>query len=159
MKRCKFDGRLNPLGELFCGECGSVLSDDDVVTDDMPEGEATLEIYQAEVMPGLASGALCFAVWLEFPWGLEEIDCQLNVGRDPDFSPLWSQIADIRYVSKRHAELYRMGSALLVRHVGTTNPTFINGRPLATGEEIMVRDGDRIGFSSHLEAFVLLRSA
>ena len=89
-----------------------------------------------------------------FPWGHELISDRLPVGRDAEFSPLSSRLADNNYVSRRHAELFLRDGYLYVRHVGETNPTYVNGRPLTTGDEQLLADGDEIAFSRHLTARV-----
>jgi pSer/pThr/pTyr-binding forkhead associated (FHA) protein len=57
-------------------------------------------------------------------------------------------------VSRRHAELLLEGGKLFVRHLGRTNPTYVNGRKLGDGERTELNDGDEIGFSTQETAVV-----
>ena len=157
MKKCPECGHLNSVGELYCDACQSSLSSDDIVEVD-EQGEYPQEVKRPSEQSGSQSSALDVEAFLEFPWGPVRIDRQLNVGRDPEFSPVAGEIQD-PHVSRRHAEMWWDGSRLVVRHVGTTNPTFVNDKALAPGEEAPLGDKDSIGFSHHLTAVVRLKHA
>lgn len=157
MKKCPECGHLNSVGELYCDACQSSLSSDDIVEVD-EQGEYPQEVKRPSEEVGSQSNVLGVEAYLEFPWGPVRIDRQLNVGRDPEFSPVAGEIQD-PHVSRRHAELRWDGSRLVVRHVGTTNPTFVNAKSLAPGEEAPLGDKDAIGFSRHLTAVVRLKHA
>jgi hypothetical protein len=93
---------------------------------------------------------------LEFPWGEVEVKDRLNVGRDPEFSPLAHKIANNDYVSRRHAEVFVKEGFLYIQHLGTTNPTYLNGKPIEAEATVELADGDEISFSRHLTARVRL---
>lgn len=156
MKKCPECGHLNSVGELYCDACGCSLSDDDVVEVNEQGEHPGEDVKPRNEEREPQASALDVEALVEFPWGAVRIGKQLNVGRDADFSPIAVEIHDER-VSNRHAELRWDGSRLVVRHVGTTNPTFVNSKELATGEEAPVGDWDRISFSRHLTAVVRLK--
>jgi hypothetical protein len=178
MKKCPECAHLNSVGELYCDVCGCSLSEDEVVEvneqGEYPRGVKRpaerlesrpndRDVGRAHDFPAdpVPDDRSVFAfpkivASLDFPWGPVRIDHQLNVGRDRTFSPIAGEIQD-PHVSRRHAELHWDGPRLVVRHVGTTNPTFVNTKALAPGEEAPLGDGDRIDFSRHLTAVVRLK--
>lgn len=157
MKKCPKPncGHLNSVGELYCDNCKGSLSDDDVIDCD-EQSECPIDVERPAEDSISQPSALDVDAFLEFPWGLVKIGRLFNVGRDPDFSPIAVEIHD-NHVSGRHAELRWERGRLMVRHVGKSNPTYVNSRELATGEEVAVGDWDRISFSSFLTAVVRLK--
>lgn len=93
-------------------------------------------------------------VLLCFEWGSEPVHDMLSIGRDPRFSPLADKVGALDTVSRRHAAVIRSRGTLRVVHLGSTNPTYVNGVPLATGQSATLVDGDLIQFSRHLSAVV-----
>ena len=159
MKVCPVCGHLNRLDELECEQDRVPLAD--VPPKDIAEAAEPKPVVGVEEKPPLRATtrekAWCAAkAALEFPWGQVEVGDRLNIGRDPDFSPLAHRLADNDNVSGRHAELFLKEGILHVRHVGTMNPTYVRGDAIKPGEEIMLADGDEISFSRHLTAKVLL---
>jgi len=159
MKVCPVCGHRNRLDELECERDRVSLAD--VPAKDVAEAaEPKLAVGVERQRPPRATtrekawGAAKAA--LEFPWGRAEVGDRLNIGRDPEFSPLAERLADNDYVSGRHAELFLKEGILHVRHVGTTNGTYVRGEPIKPGEDVMLADGDEISFSRHLSARVLL---
>jgi serine/threonine-protein kinase len=49
-----------------------------------------------------------------------------------------------RGVSRLHARLHRRGNAWAVEDAGSSNGTFLNGRRISPGEELLLREGDRL---------------
>lgn len=72
----------------------------------------------------------------------ELTDAHITVGRVDDNR---IQIDDVS-VSSHHAELTRGGSGYILKDIGSTNGTFLNGDPVAEGEEHPLSEGDRIRF-------------
>ena len=68
---------------------------------------------------------------------------ELTVGRDPGWASLL--ISDAR-VSRRHAVLTRDEAGLRVRDLFSANGTYINGKRLTAGEEVLVGKGEKISF-------------
>jgi pSer/pThr/pTyr-binding forkhead associated (FHA) protein len=89
---------------------------------------------------------------LDFPWGEEPVRGMLCVGRDCAYSPLSGRLQAYPSVSNRHAELRLTPEGLAVRHIGSTNPTYVDGRALASGETALAGDGAEIAFSRALVA-------
>src|SRR5216684_1736453 len=70
--------------------------------------------------------------WLQFQLGV-----RATLGRHPDNAV---RLAD-REVSKEHASIERLGSQFLLRDLGSSNGTFVNGRRV---RELKLKDGDEI---------------
>lgn len=94
------------------------------------------------------------AAELLFDWGIEPVEADLRVGRDPDFSPLASKLKRFDAVSRKHAELSLRDGILRITQLGSTNPTYLNGRPLLKGTSSVLGDGDILRFSSQVRAVV-----
>jgi pSer/pThr/pTyr-binding forkhead associated (FHA) protein len=47
-------------------------------------------------------------------------------------------------VSRRHAVISAQDSGVVIINISSTNGTFVNGTPLATGEAFPLQDGDEI---------------
>ncbi len=73
------------------------------------------------------------------------------VGR-PDQAAGWTPTIDLsmldrnRKTSRRHAEIKRTGSTLLVRDLGGANRTLVNGQPLEPNKDYPLSEGDVITF-------------
>lgn len=96
----------------------------------------------------------CQAV-IRFPWGEEVVDYRLGIGRNTEHSSLAGQLTELKRVSRRHAEILREGSQFMICDSGSLNFTFVNGRQLTPGEAVELHPGDKLQFSSQLEAEVL----
>lgn len=151
---CQF--RNNP-DEINCQNCGVELTapptdertSAEVTTGAVPERKQRI---QGTVQEELGTAA-CAA--LEFPWGKVPVTGRLPIGRDPEFSPIANCIEENLYVSGRHAEVYLDEDGFLyVRHIGTSNLTYVNGKPIQPGVPMHLADADEVGFSQHLTANV-----
>ncbi len=67
----------------------------------------------------------------------------MTLGRDPESHAVFSA----SQVSWNHARLYREGRELKIQDLGSSNGTFVNGRPIT--QPTVVTDGDTIGLGSH----------
>lgn len=56
-------------------------------------------------------------------------------------------------VSRQHCQIYYSGSGYLLRRLSTVNGVDVNGRPLALGEAIALRDGDVVTLCSFILTF------
>jgi pSer/pThr/pTyr-binding forkhead associated (FHA) protein len=81
-----------------------------------------------------------------------EVNARLGIGRDAAFSPIAANLGE--FVSRRHAEVLLECGKLFVRHLGQTNPTYVNGRKLGDSEQTELVDGDELGFSTQEIAVV-----
>ncbi len=71
------------------------------------------------------------------------------VGRDPACD--W--VIDLPMVSSRHALLTRRDGQVLIKDLGSSNGTFVNGRRIEG--EMTVYNGDLIGLGSHTLALAI----
>ena len=56
-------------------------------------------------------------------------------------------ISDNNSISRAHAKIVRRGSAYYVVDMNSTNFTFVNGTKLASGQEQLLSDGDKVKLS------------
>jgi hypothetical protein len=160
---CNFE---NPLDEMFCGgPCGgaSLANAPEVESGSgLPESAAPAPASAPTAAappnptPGTTLERSAPTVLLSFPWGEEALDGRVGIGRDPAFSRFAAPLDRYPTVSGRHAELQPVEGGLRVLHVGRTNPTYVDGRPLTTGKSALVRDGSELAFSSALVVRVRL---
>jgi pSer/pThr/pTyr-binding forkhead associated (FHA) protein len=142
---CNQCGHRNPLGANFCSSCGAPLehepgehttvsftidapaeAGEDEVTfdlDDIPAGAGLLVVTR-----GPTAGS---RLALTKP--------VTTVGRHPDSDIFLDDIT----VSRRHAELQRVGPGFVVRDVGSLNGTYLNRErveegPLNNGDELQI---------------------
>jgi pSer/pThr/pTyr-binding forkhead associated (FHA) protein len=94
---------------------------------------------------------------LVFEWGPVRVQGRLAIGRDRTFSSIADRLGPFATVSREHAIINLTPDALRIVHVGSTNPTYLNGRPLKTGETAVLDDGDILRFSTRLRAVVRCR--
>lgn len=149
---CSVCDAANPIGEVFCVKCGTSLTGAFETDDGPPEA--------SERAPPPLAGTFretpASAAQLIFAWGAETVGNRLSIGRDSTFSPLADRLAAYESVSRRHAEVFVDGSVLAVRHLGLTNPTYVDGRPLDVNEVAALHDGAEVGFSRAVVATVRL---
>lgn len=124
--KCPVCGTNSPGGEIYCSDCGFLLSSTPV------EVESYLP---AESMPKLVDPA----------GGREFV---LNRG----VNTIGRQDTDVLLshptVSRRHAQITFEESGCLLEDVGSTNGTMLNGRQLGQNESVNLSDGDEIVFGS-----------
>src|SRR5260370_11812049 len=84
--------------------------------------------------------------WLQFPLGV-----RATLGRHPDNAV---RLAD-REVSKEHASIERLGSQFLLRDLGSSNGTFVNGRRI---RELKLKGGDEVVLGNFRLTFHAARS-
>nr|WP_203644453.1 DUF1707 and FHA domain-containing protein [Streptomyces sp. SID14478] len=120
---------------------------------------AELEVLTADLRPenrwsravfGAVGAVSGFTVRLRRAWTVERLPklllppaanpYPLRIGRDPANGLRLSHES----VSRVHAELSHQGGAWVLRDLGSTNGTSVNGRRV-TGA-VVVQDGDQIGF-------------
>jgi len=75
-------------------------------------------------------------------------DLPATIGRAPESSV---HISD-RWLSRQHCEIYRFDNAVVVRDLGSTHGTYVNGEKVT---EVELRPGDRIsvGLSTFVAKF------
>jgi adenylate cyclase len=82
------------------------------------------------------SGHLPDGKWAQFPLG-----ARTTLGRHPENN---IRLSD-REVSKEHAAIERNGAAFVLRDLGSSNGTFVNGRRV---RELKLREGDELGLGN-----------
>jgi hypothetical protein len=133
---CRFND--NPEGEENCLRCGTQLGS-----------------TQATTPPSPAPGTIREQTFgLCFPFGEVRINGTLGVGRDPDFSPIATQIEGMDRVSRRHAEVRVTDTKIVIVDIGSMNGVYVNGQQILPDTPCDVRVGDEISFSSQLKATV-----
>jgi len=132
---CRFDA--NPQGQENCLRCGTLL------------GETCTTLGSS--VPGTMREP---TFGIRFPFGEVRIDGTLNIGRDPDFSPIATRIDGLDRVSRRHAEIRVTGDKLAVMDNGSMNGVLVNGRKIPSNTLCELRVGDEVSFSSQLKTIV-----
>ena len=103
-----------------------------------------------------AQAASCTLV---FPWGRVPVAGQLGIGREAGFSTISGQLDAFPTVSRRHAVVGSAQGQWVVRDIGSTNGTYVNGTRLAEGETRPIYNGDQVGFSRGLQVTVEIAAA
>lgn len=123
--QCPICGQMNPPGEMYCVECGFLLT-----------SELPTEAPSAEgVFPRLrdASGR-------EFLLKAGEN----LIGRDPSSDVLLSDGT----VSRRHARIIIEGNIAYLEDLGSTNGTRLNGQPVSPGQRVPLPQQAELQFGS-----------
>ena len=142
---CNRCGHRNPEGANFCSSCGAPLEAavDPTVTTTItftpvevePEGEeVTVQVAPAE----LGAGVLVVKRGPNAGSRFELGPAVTTVGRHPDSDVFLDDVT----VSRRHAEVFHDGEALMVRDVGSLNGTYLNRARI--DEPTEVRHGDEL---------------
>ena len=130
-------------------ECWRPLHAHAVTRPDEPQTTLRTEISGGPSRP--AGHAACLVVI----YG-QSIGQRADVGATPVLVGR-SEDADLhiphRSVSRRHCEVYRVGTGYRIRDLGATNPTRLNNHPLPDGEAVLT-DGDQITVGESVLKFV-----
>ncbi len=122
--QCPICGQVNPVGEIYCVECGFLLSSAP------PEEQAPQGAY-----PKLRDAA-----GREFLLKAGEN----MIGRDPASDVLLTDGT----VSRRHARILIEDNTAFIEDLGSTNGTKLNGQPLAVGERVPLPPQAELQFGS-----------
>ena len=123
--QCPICGQMNPPGEVYCVECGFLLTSETPAETAHPEG----------AFPKLrdASGR-------EFLLKAGEN----LIGRDPSSDVLLNDGT----VSRRHARILIEDNAAYLEDLGSTNGTRLNGQPVAPGQRVPLPPHAELQFGS-----------
>lgn len=91
---------------------------------------------------------------LRFPWGVVAVADRLEIGRDPDFSPLAGDLEPYGNISREHAEFCAESGRLFVTDIGSMNGTFVNDERLGTDERRELAVDDVVRFAGRIEVRV-----
>ncbi|CUU36710.1 MAG: FHA domain-containing protein [Armatimonadetes bacterium] len=122
--QCPICGQVNPVGEIYCVECGFLLSSAP------PEEQAPQGAY-----PKLRD-----ATGREFLLKAGEN----LIGRDPASDVLLTDGT----VSRRHARILIEDNTAFIEDLGSTNGTKLNGQPLTVGERVPLPPQAELQFGS-----------
>jgi hypothetical protein len=141
---CNQCGHRNPPVSNFCSSCGTVL---DSMTNrtitivrvdpltDAPGRNDDVIVDTATLSPGVGTLVIRQGAQAGERYALQAVLTRL--GRHPD-----SEIAlDDITVSRRHAEITRIGGVYFVRDVGSLNGTYVNQERI---DEEQLRHGDEV---------------
>jgi len=120
-------------GYVFSGPVGVSVWRDDALR----EGEFRIEARLGKGPGGVGPGSLVLSDGQRFVLDAETV----RIGRHPDSEVL---LADPK-ASRHHAEIRPHGDAFVLRDLGSTNGTRVNG--LVVGEHVLC-DGDDLAFGS-----------
>jgi FHA domain/zinc-ribbon domain len=145
---CSSCGYGNPRGARFCSSCGTALQEEgsgdlttavhETIVVDLANGEGLEPIS----LDGVPEGVPAVFVVRQGPMRGTRIHLdseQVTIGRHPDSDIFLDDVT----VSRRHAELRRVGDGFEVSDAGSLNGTYVNqarvehGR-LSNGDELQV---------------------
>lgn len=144
---CNRCGHRNPEGSNFCSSCGSVLerlASDPAVTITLSPVETSGELAEEELKVHLGDlpAGMGILVVKKGPnagsrFALSEQVTTL--GRHPDSDIFLDDVT----VSRRHAEVHRLGTRYELRDVGSLNGTYLNKERiesawLSSGDELQI---------------------
>ena len=139
---CPRCGHSNPVGANFCSSCGADLdkADDHTSTTmtvtvpiDTPAEE--IDVEMSELAPGVGMLVVTRGPNSGSRFALDE--ALVTAGRHPDSMIFLDDIT----VSRRHAEVRKVGDGYKVADVGSLNGTYLNRQRV---EEAELHDGDEL---------------
>ncbi|MGA0894040.1 MAG: FHA domain-containing protein, partial [Ilumatobacteraceae bacterium] len=141
---CNQCGHRNPPDSSFCSSCGSILdrSDDHTVTigrvdplQDAPGAEDDIVVRLGDLPRGMAT-----LVMRNGPLAGTSVSLSSRLTRIGRHSESELQLDDVT-VSRRHAEIERVGDGYVVRDDGSLNGTYVNGERV---DEATLQQGDEV---------------
>lgn len=142
---CQFED--NPDSENRCLRCGGQRRSG---------GDEAGEPQKEDAKNALSRTTLERAVFIRFSFARFKVADRLHIGRDRSFSEIASEISDLTAVSRRHAEIYidSASRGIFLTDLGSTNSTFVNGKPIEKNTPTEIFPGDELSFSRSLSATV-----
>jgi hypothetical protein len=144
---CNNCGHRNPLGSNFCSSCGSILETSldepttitfhPVTPSDPVDEELSFELD--EIPSGMGALVVLRGPKAGSRFLLE--DDLTTAGRHPESSIFLDDIT----VSRRHAEVRRVGDRYLARDAGSLNGTYVNRERIEGEAELNTGDELQIG--------------
>lgn len=152
---CRFE---NALSVIRCTQCGVSVAHISLteaaspvlepVTDQTP---VSCPHCEALIPPTSAACPYCgeslgmkSRLIVEWPWGEAAIDRELIVGRDPECSPLASQLQQYGHLSRRHARLWPAAEGLWIEDLGSTNGVFVNEKRLKPHQPLLLTESGQV---------------
>jgi hypothetical protein len=142
---CSSCGYQNPLGARFCASCGAPLaarspSDDPTALHETVATEHDAVLTDPISLEDVPEGTKAMFVVRQGPKRGSRIHLdsdQITIGRHPDSDIFLDDVT----VSRRHAEIRRVGDAFEVADAGSLNGTYVNQ---ARVEHERLNDGDEL---------------
>ncbi len=153
---CPYCGFPAESGDTFCGNCGTPLGNSgsssagnsypntDIYGDDRTEVLGADDSDATVLMDDYAASSACLEY---FDNGLaQRIRLQKEITRIGSKDRDTDYVLPSRKVSKLHAQIRREGDRYLLKDLGSTNGTYLNGSSerLSSGQETGLHDGDKI---------------
>lgn len=147
MPKCPNCDHDNMEGVLFCEQCGFAIEGATVATRQLvqPKENSIAGGHQLSEDHVI----LLHVKDNDEPLALQVID-RLVLGREGGFAEVGTFVSLEKYaagdlgVSRNHAALIREKDQLLVRDLGSTNHTYLNGQRLSDNRKYALRDGDEV---------------
>ncbi len=157
---CPSCGYENPLGARFCSSCGAPLTtrqptDDPTAVLDVMSGEHDQVATDPISLDGVPSDTPGMFVVRQGPKRGSRIHLdseQITIGRHPDSDIFLDDVT----VSRRHAEVRRVGDSFEVSDAGSLNGTYVNQ---ARVENERLADGDELQVGKFKLVFISLSGA
>lgn len=142
---CSSCGYENPLGARFCSSCGAPLtsrspSDHPTALHDFSSGEADALLTDPISLEDVPEGTAGMFVVRQGPKRGSRIHLdteQITIGRHPESDIFLDDVT----VSRRHAEVRRVGDDFEVADAGSLNGTYVNQARVETER---LNDGDEL---------------
>ena len=140
---CSSCGYENPLGARFCSSCGAPLttrspSDDPTALHETVTTEYDAVLTDPISLEGVPEGTAGMFVVRQGPKRGSRIHLdQITIGRHPESDIFLDDVT----VSRRHAEVRRVGDTFEVADAGSLNGTYVNQ---ARVEQERLNDGDEL---------------
>lgn len=129
-----------PFREVPPGVCGVCRQPTSIATAPRPD------------IPPAAAERSGPAASLAFPWGTHSLQSgeSLNLGRDPEFSPIADRLAGFECVSRRHAVIAFSSDVFYVLD-SSTNGTYIDGERIVGTAPKEARSGSIVSLAGALD--------
>jgi hypothetical protein len=141
---CTSCGYENPLGARFCSSCGAQLKvgvpGDEITSAHDPTASLEPVIISEEEMADMPEGTIGMFVVRQGPKRGSRIALdsdEVFIGRHPESDIFLDDVT----VSRRHAEVRRVGAGFHVSDAGSLNGTYVNQTRVETA---VLNDGDEV---------------
>ena len=143
-RKCTRCGKIQPYQKSRC-ECGMLL----LICPPYPAGndENTADSLTDAISEPLLSKQILFTLRsedgrCEIPLYLKD---NLTLGRKETGA---EYLSDKSFVSSRHARIRITDGGVLLEHIGSTNPTLVNGKEIMPNVPILLEPGDLVVFGA-----------
>ncbi len=144
-RKCPKCGAVRPYSESRC-ECGMFLLTVPPFDASSQEESASNETARSEVAPESQSGSSYFL-------RSEDGRCVIPLSEDSEYilgrrNTGSEYLAPKSFVSGAHAKIRVVYGDVILEHIGSTNPTMVNGNEITPNTPIVVEEGDLISLGA-----------